>query len=75
MTGAMRTAVRQNIKSKAGGYTGDGPQAYYLLRVGDVDTWYTEGDKAIAAYENRTDWAGVELWVRRTDETQLRQIR
>ena len=55
-------------------YLSDGQQAYFLLRAGGQDTWYTDGEKALRAYEAQQQLNGVHLFVGRTTDS-LRKIR
>lgn len=73
----FKTAVRQNVKNSHGhrGYTSEGPQAYYLLKVRGEETWFTTAMEAVSTWETLGNWAGAELWVKKTSDNTMRKIR
>lgn len=57
----------------ASSYLADGPQAVFLLKAGDKETWYTDGERALRAWETLKN-NGVHLYVGRTNK-ELKKIR
>lgn len=76
--GIFKTAIKQENKKRwgsTGSYANDGPQAYYMLKEGNTETWFTTAQDAIVKWETLSSWAGAELWVKRTGEPTMRKIR
>jgi hypothetical protein len=57
----------------ASSYLADGQQAYYLLRAGDLEEWYTDAERALKAYEE-TEGA-TDLFVKRAGTMELKKVR
>jgi hypothetical protein len=53
-------------------YLADGPHAFYMIEAGGKQEWYSDGEKALRAWElNKKAF----LFVRKKGSTELRKIR
>lgn len=57
-------------------YLADGPQAVFLLKVAGEETYYTDGERALRAWEKAINEVGhADLYQQKTGTTAVTQLR